>query len=834
MSDPQFDLRALQEQRESAALADGYKQFSKTLDKAKQTGEYSRTPAAVKLISQGITDAEQEIERWLTAQESNDINAKRSGSKQWAGRKKQLKHFAAKWLREIGPDVAAYIALKAVFDGILKRHKYSVLCLRIAARIVDELRYRKLKAEVPELLDWKLAQFSTNNYEHMQRSLDHTVRTMLKPEDVTQYELTTQRRLQLGALLLDFIAPMGVFEIVTEQTGQGQKVEKYVVGTEQTTGWLLEKNEMVAWRAQQNVPMLVPPLDWQHNRRGGYLFALRGKYPLVRENFVFTYEKPEKTDLPLIYTALNSLQKTAWTINRGVYAVMEAEYARDLRMRPELPPKPEDIDTNEEARRAWKKAASKVYNEIHEWKQQMRKRRRVLDTAQELLPFERFYFPYSLDFRGRVYPIADYLHPQGSDSERALLMLAEGKEIGSENEGDGWLAVHGANCFGEDRGRKMSRLTYAERVAWVDDNESRILAVVSSPSSERWWTEADDPYQFLAFCFEWAALLEADAQGVRLRSRVPVYLDGTCNGLQHFSAMFRDEVGGSAVNVVPSGRPQDIYQRVADRVLRALEADGDPVAARVLGLGIVTRKLAKRPTMTFSYGSKQFGFKRQLREYLKGLDAWPKIQEVLTGDDGKTQVGMACALLARLLWEALQTEVVKAVEGMEWFQKCADRLAGGTQSVEWTVPLTGLPVRQGYISLKKQEVRTILCGNVVKSLIAVPKDGMPTNRRKEVNAISPNVIHSLDAAALVLTVVRAQELGVSNFAMVHDSYGTLAADVKPMRQATRESFVRLYEEDVIGHLRRTWQQQTTNELPEAPDRGLLSLKAVLKSDYFFA
>ena len=44
---------------------------------------------------------------------------------------------------------------------------------------------------------------------------------------------------------------------------------------------------------------------------------------------------------------------------------------------------------------------------------------------------------------------------------------------------------------------------------------------------------------------------------------MPIALDGTCNGLQHYAAMLRDEVGGKAVNLVPSDKPSDVYGDVA-------------------------------------------------------------------------------------------------------------------------------------------------------------------------------------------------------------------------------------------------------------------------------
>ena len=39
-------------------------------------------------------------------------------------------------------------------------------------------------------------------------------------------------------------------------------------------------------------------------------------------------------------------------------------------------------------------------------------------------------------------------------------------------------------------------------------------------------------------------------------SRLPVQIDGSCNGLQHYAALGRDLDGGFSVNLLPSDRPQ--------------------------------------------------------------------------------------------------------------------------------------------------------------------------------------------------------------------------------------------------------------------------------------
>jgi DNA-directed RNA polymerase len=60
-----------------------------------------------------------------------------------------------------------------------------------------------------------------------------------------------------------------------------------------------------------------------------------------------------------------------------------------------------------------------------------------------------FYFPHSLDFRGRAYPIPPHLNHVGSDLCRGLLRFAEGRPLGPR--GLFWLKVHLANLMGQDK-----------------------------------------------------------------------------------------------------------------------------------------------------------------------------------------------------------------------------------------------------------------------------------------------------------------------------------------------------------------------------------------------
>jgi DNA-directed RNA polymerase len=304
--------------------------------------------------------------------------------------------------------------------------------------------------------------------------------------------------------------------------------------------------------------------------------------------------------------------------------------------------------------------------------------------------------------------------------------------------------------------------------------------------------------------------------------------------------MLKDDIGGRAVNVVPQERPQDIYLRIADHVLDALQerAAGDELARLWLSSGLVNRKLTKRPTMTFGYGSKVYGFQEQLQAYVQGLENHAEMREHFSrpiGDDAQEMLLLdACGLMATLIWNALQEIVVAASEGMAWLQKAARAVVKTNMPVQWVVPGTGFPVRQEYYVMKTRRIETLLAGQVIRPRIYEATEKVETY--KQANAVAPNVVHSLDAAALMLTVSRAADNGIEAFAAIHDSYGTVPADMPVLLQATRQSFAQLYSDhDVVGELFAQFSAQTPQgkECPTPPVSGTLEVSAVLASDYFF-
>ena len=72
--------------------------------------------------------------------------------------------------------------------------------------------------------------------------------------------------------------------------------------------------------------------------------------------------------------------------------------------------------------------------------------------------------------------------------------------------------------------------------------------------------------------------------------------------------------------------------------------------------------------------------------------------------------------------------------------------------------------------------------------------------RKQMNAMPPNYIHSLDSTHMMLTALHCQHEHIP-FAAVHDCYWTLAANVDRMGEVCREQFVALHRLDLLHILR---------------------------------
>lgn len=591
------------------------------------------------------------------------------------------------------------------------------------------------------------------------------------------------------------------------------------------------------------VPTIIPPKPWTSFWDGGYYGALSQHSTLMR---YIPYARSSQTrklytsrlnelDLSSLYSAVNAIQATAYRINKPVLDILKYYLSigggiaglaetKPLEQLPRFPHAYEDIKEDEELLKAFKAHKKKMVEVVHKENQRKGKALRavmILKTAEDFAKYDSIWFPMNIDFRGRVYPIPTGLNPQGDDMTKSLLQYANPVPVSTEDAPDAlkWLAIHGAGLAGHDK----------------------------IPLDFPWWQEQDKPWQFLAWAMEYKRALEyLDSHGTLagFDCRCTIAYDGTCSGLQHYSCLLRDPVGGSSVNLIDHDKPADIYREVSDKVLTMVKKDvmegttkGKERKDGTFGPGTkqmaeawlahgITRKVCKRPVMTLAYGSGQYGFGDQIYE------------DTVADNPCFAGVGerQASQYLAKLIWKAVQTTVVAAIEGMECLKKIATALAKADMPVEWVTPM-GLPIQQMYLARKTESFRLRLGNSSTRYRIYVTtvSENEDVDRHKQATGVAPNFIHSLDATHLMMSINEASRQGCVNFSTVHDSFGTSLGEAARLRRIIRQELVKLYtEHDPLAEFLRHAEELLGEPLDiELPKKGSLDIKCILDSKFVF-
>ncbi|CAM8999044.1 unnamed protein product [Rhodiola kirilowii] len=571
------------------------------------------------------------------------------------------------------------------------------------------------------------------------------------------------------------------------------------------------------------MPMLVPPINWTGYDRGAYLYlpsyVMRTHGARQQRQFI---KRTPKKQLEPVFEALDTLGNTKWRVNKKILGVVETIWASggrvaDLVDREDILLPEEPVTEDDTVLRKWKWKVKSVKKENSERHSQRCDTELKLAVAQKMNDEEGFYFPHSLDFRGRAYPMHPYLNHLGSDLCRGILEFAVGKRLGSS--GLRWLKIHMANLYAGG----VEKLSYEGRVTFTEEHLKDIFDSADQPlEGRRWWLGAEDPFQCLATCLNLTEALRSSSPESTL-SYIPIHQDGSCNGLQHYAALGRDKLGAAAVNLVAGEKPADVYSGIASRVLDIMRIDAqkDPIAepdalhARLL-INQVDRKLVKQTVMTSVYGVTYRGARDQIKRRLK--------ERCAIEDD--SELFAAACYAAKTTMIALGEMFVAARSIMSWLGDCAKIIAAENQPVSWVTPL-GLPVVQPYRILGSHRIITSL------QKLTLKRETDKVMVRRQRSAFPPNFVHSLDGCHMMMTAVACKNAGLS-FAGVHDSYWTHACDVEQMNRILREKFVELYDTPILENLLQGFEESFPKlQFPPLPERGDFDLREVLSSPYFF-
>ena len=734
-------------------------------------------------------------------------------------------------LRPLDPWAVAYLAVRVTMSTICAGHDkveatVRKLCSAIGKTVHSELYLTQFDELAPDLFFIIAQDLGRRKAKSAQHRVD-TFKAQAAASGMVFTEWGPGAKDQVGAWLLDQLVKLGMVEMELPKPGPGRRPPLSVYLHPDVADTIERMKHNFSMIRPQYGPCIEPPIPWTAWNEGGWhTRALRRMLPYPVKASGAARELLKDHSMPVVYDCLNALQAVKWRVNKRVFEVVERisqhrNVGEIVLGEPENKPTPpewfstigEDERTPEQEAEFldWKARMTVWYTEAKLQRSAKQRFAATLRTVREYMPYPALYFVYFCDSRGRVYPMTQGISPQGSDVQKGMLEFADGKYLDTP-EAVQWFLYNGANLWGFDKA------TPQERIGWHVDKVAQLLSFADDPIENQGWLEADNPVQFLAWCFEYAEWCRTG----NVCSHLPVALDGSCSGLQHFSAMLRDEVGGAAVNLTYSPKMNDIYRAVAEVANQEMEAaEPDEAGFRQAWLDHgINRSVTKRSVMTTSYGvTKRSAIRYVIDDYLRATD-------FIRPRDHYS----AAAYLMNFVWPAISAVVVKGKQAMSWLDKAGKKIIkdkGDTEgAITWITP-SGFLASQAYYEYEEHNVATKLYGHArIKVLVDSP-DASPSRHSL---GISPNFIHSMDASHLHLTTTRmAKEIPSVSLAMIHDSFGTHAADTEVLFNVLRDEFVKMYQNnDPLQDFANKYK------LPAPPAKGKLDLEEVRRSLYVFS
>lgn len=725
------------------------------------------------------------------------------------------------------------VALSVMINGEDKALKTAKAIGTLAMSYIKTAILEKSEVDLVEKLKRKYKRFGRQTQKAKLRALSNTC---------VSIESDSEFLILLGTTIIDIINKSGSGLLEKEQRTDAL----YIRLSKESMELLLKAKVFFGSLITVHYPFVVPPKPWNSLLgSGGYYTRKDIKFIRTRSRKDFDTIYNDNPDLSRLYSIVNTIQETPYRINKRVLEVMEYVDNKSI-VDPSSPPTcpclvgkiPYNdvinpylvIDKNNY------KEDFKYFRALDIQKEIINriKSKRVgydlsLMIAKKFRDLPKIYFSYNTDFRGRLYPIQQYLSPQGTDTTKALLEFGEGEAL--TDEGFYWLKIHGANCYGYDK-----LPTYADRIKALESHHEEIIAIHNDPIGNiKYWYNADSPLLYLAFCFSYGDYI---ANPDSLCYNV-VQLDGTCSGIQMYSGLLLDKEGAEAVNVInnPAGKISDIYGVVAKEVEELLNTNEYPkeyifttkggVTKTVNTLieahslkGKITRSLTKRNVMTQPYSVTRRGMFEQVYDLLQEYEEDNKV--FWQGDKW-----IIATLLSELNDKAITKVVRGAKEGQRTLRGVLAESLKTKEEAYWKTPIFNFPILQRIKREKRIRLWTPL-GQLV--MYNTTED---THQIRMLNGIAPNFIHSLDSTLLYRTVELCKEKGVQGFWLIHDSYGVSPNNVGVLNRSFRLAYIDLFANKPLIQ----WTEQIcSDKIDEVKDTMIntLDLQEVLKSEFIIA
>jgi DNA-directed RNA polymerase len=700
------------------------------------------------------------------------------------------------YIADFHPQMVAQIALKTVLDKMYAdvRH-FTTLAGEVGKAFEEIARQRVAEQTVP-----KNRMFGVRVPKSKRSKMQRFYNVEKNNRRFSCWE--RRHKIALGAWLLGEIkVHTGLIDTRVERMGKKQR--KLVFLTDEFTDWVRRFDTWKEMLDPMRMALPTKPRDWVDFYNGGY------------ESFddPFVMNRPNGSNYDFasmknLYVSVNNVQQVKWKINTKILDVArkcwELERVFDFHEVP-LQPYLENGNERPEELRQWKFKQDKIRRMNESNRGRRLQHAKILHLAKKYKEWDEVYFPARVDYRGRVYYMPAYLHPQGNDLARGLLLFGDGQQVMDEDDLER-LLIHGANAWGV-------KGSIEERLHWVGKHQKWFLETAEDPMTNDWWMEASEPFGFLAFCYEYETYTK---EGYGYVSHFPVRMDCSNNGMQILHLLLRDETHAKHCNLIPDQPVGDMYQHIADLVYERLkEQSSDSYIASQWFQHGVTRAMSKAAVMNKPYGQSYY---HVLSNFLS-----------IIGDDHPFQEGKnidAINYLAEQFNTVAREQLESVIRIQKFLRGCANAI--GNQIIRWSTP-SGFKIVQGLTKRKKSKVRTII-GNII-TWIDFNLETDDIDPRQQRTSITANFIHGIDAA-VVHRLAYAMEYDMG---FVHDCFICHASNARKVHQDVRKTYKTFFSIDLLAEFRcELLNQYPTAKLPDLPELGTLDVSQIDRAMYLLS
>ena len=275
-------------------------------------------------------------------------------------------------------------------------------------------------------------------------------------------------------------------------------------------------------------------------------------------------------------------------------------------------------------------------------------------------------------------------------------------------------------------------------------------------------------------------------------------------------------------------KPQDLYQHVADiaskeMFKRAGEDNEWALKFSQYWADGLSRKVVKRATMCDAYGITPHGIRKYARS--EGHLDW------VSSTYGKEFMAAAVSELASLTLYGLEGAMEMSNRGKDYVRYLSEMCSEANQPLEWEVS-TGFKVVHKYDEYVPVMSRSILYNKKAMEV----SFGLPSGNidpKGAWNGVAPNYIHSHDAAHMRLTINGMVDAGISQFSMIHDSFGCPAPQVPFMRDIIKKEFYEIHQSCQLEQIKQDVERLLGQDIEPVPTLGTLDPACVSRADYLF-